>query len=147
MIIIPHRGLIDGPSSELENKKETIERAIEIYGNSEIDLWVMDGGAFLGHDEPTYSVEWKWLAKHANSLWIHCKNISCLVELNANKNYWHYFWHENDTVTMTSRGFIWAYPGKQPIKNSIAVLPELYDDCTDYSMGVCTDYPKRYKGI
>jgi hypothetical protein len=56
-----------------------------------------------------------------------------------------YFWHEEDTVTLTSRGAIWAYPGKQPIKGSIAVMPEIYDDNLNDCIGICSDNVKKYK--
>ena len=51
----------------------------------------------------------------------------------------HYFWHQKDDITLTSKGYICAYPGKQPIKNSIAVLPELYNDDLGVCKGVCSD--------
>ena len=35
-----------------------------------------------------------------------------------------YFWHQNDDYTITSKGYIWAYPGKKLNKNAIYVLPE-----------------------
>jgi hypothetical protein len=51
-----------------------------------------------------------------------------------------YFWHQTDDVIITSKGFLWAHPGKQPINNSIAVLPELYNDDTKECIGVCSDF-------
>ncbi len=56
-----------------------------------------------------------------------------------------YFWHETDTVTLTSKSYIWAYPGKQPITNSIAVLPEIYNDNIENCVGVCSDIIEFYK--
>jgi hypothetical protein len=56
-----------------------------------------------------------------------------------------YFWHQKDDVTLTSKGYIWAYPGKQPLENSIAVLPELNEDNLTLAVGVCSDYIKDYK--
>ena len=57
----------------------------------------------------------------------------------------HYFWHETDTITITSRGYIWAYPGKQPIQNSIAVMPELHNESVEHCLGVCSDFIKSFK--
>jgi hypothetical protein len=53
-----------------------------------------------------------------------------MVALNEfpNENLLNYFFHQEDDITLTSKGYIWAYPGKQPIKNSIAVMPELNKD-------------------
>jgi hypothetical protein len=39
---------------------------------------------------------------------------------------------------------IWAYPGKQPIKGSIAVMPEIYNDDLSACAGICSDYIKNY---
>ena len=35
--------------------------------------------------------------------------------------------------------------GKQPIKDSIAVLPELYNDDISSCLGVCSDNISKYK--
>jgi len=144
MIIIAHRGLINGPNKELENTPEQIDLAIQMDFNVEIDLWYTNNLYFLGHDEPQYEIGLEWLFNREDNLWIHCKNVDALLKMK--QTFLHFFWHENDTVTLTSRGFIWAYPGKQPIKNSIAVLPELYNDAVDECFGVCTDYATKYRG-
>ena len=56
MILISHRGNIDGPNSKLENNPTYIDRALDKGFNVEIDLWVYEKEFFLGHDEPTYLV-------------------------------------------------------------------------------------------
>ena len=145
MIIIAHRGLIVGPNKGLENTPHQIDMAIDMQLAVEIDLWCLDRKYYLGHDEPQYEIDLDWLFKRENSLWIHCKNIEALLKMK--KSSLHYFWHENDTVTLTSKGFIWAYPGKQPIKNSIAVLPEIHDDPVEECFGICTDYAIRYRDM
>ena len=58
-----------------------------------------------------------------------------------------YFFHDNDDLTITSKGFLWVYPGKQPVKNSIAVLPELYNDDLNSCLGICSDFINDYKLI
>ena len=40
---------------------------------------------------------------------------------------------------------MWVYPGRQPIKNSIAVLPEMFNDDIKDCIGICSDYIKKYK--
>jgi hypothetical protein len=77
-------------------------------------------------------------------LWIHCKNIEAVEWFNMLNSY-HYFWHEEDTLTLTSMNVIWAYPGKQPIKGSIAVMPEIHNDNLDECIGICSDYINDYK--
>ena len=57
-----------------------------------------------------------------------------------NKNYHiHCFWHQEDNYTITSKNFIWAYPGWEgSATRTIAVKPngtlklaEFYGICTD----------------
>jgi hypothetical protein len=76
---------------------------------------------------------------------IHCKNIDSLLFLKLQNNSFNFFWHENDTISLTSIGYIWAYPGKQPIPNSIAVLPELHNDKIKECIGICSDEISKYR--
>jgi len=105
---------------------------------------MIEGVLLLGHDEPQYGVTQQWFNERFDKLWIHCKNIEAIEWFNMIDGF-NYFWHEEDTVTLTSRGAIWAYPGKQPIKRSIAVMPEINNDDTLQCLGICSDYIKKYK--
>jgi len=144
MILISHRGNTHGIVDDRENSPDYIEEAIKLGFNVEIDVWVISDEIFLGHDYPTYKIKHDWLLSLIDKLWIHCKNIGAIEYFNSH-NYFNYFWHENDTLTLTSGGFIWAYPGKQPIRNSIAVLPELNKDDISYCLGICSDFIYQYK--
>ena len=57
----------------------------------------------------------------------------------------HYFWHQEDDYTITSKGIIWTYPGKLLLKNSICVLPELFNKQILNCLGICSDYIQNYK--
>jgi len=147
MKLIAHRGNISGPNPEKENHPDYILEAIRLGYDVEIDVWVVEDKFKLGHDEPTHDFPFGLIDKHHNQLWIHCKNIKALEtlkELDSMGRHINYFWHEEDTVTLTSKNYIWAYPGKQPIKNSIAVMPEIYNDNVEGCLGVCSDYIKNY---
>jgi hypothetical protein len=143
MILISHRGNIDGKIPEYENNPNYIEAALELGYEVEIDLWVVDDKLYLGHDEPQYEITWEYFKDKVDKLWVHCKNIEALYWVRETKL--HYFWHETDTVTLTSKNYVWAYPGKQPIKGSIAVMPELENDNVLLCKGICSDYIKRFK--
>ena len=145
MIYISHRGNINGKSPEMENNPKYIDRAIELGYDVEVDVWFNNNTWFLGHDEPQYEIEFGWLKKRIDNLWIHCKNLESLVYLNTVGGRLNYFWHQGDDVTLTSRNFMWVYPGKQPVRNSISVLPEIYNDDIEGCMGVCSDKIKLYK--
>jgi len=148
MILISHRGNINGKIVERENQPEYIDEAISLGYDVEIDVWGIDGELFLGHDEPQYPTDFDWLKERSSNLWIHCKNIDALLyftDIDYSLELFNYFWHETDTVTLTSENWIWAFPGKQPINGSIAVMPEMYDDDVSEAAGVCSDYIEKYK--
>lgn len=145
MILIAHRGNINGKIDDLENSPNYVDDAINLNYDVEIDLWVNKGLFYTGHDSPQYKINLNWLQERMQNLWIHCKNIEALEQLSTTTDAYNYFWHETDTVTLTSSGYIWAYPGKQPIKNSIAVLPEINNDEISYCRGICSDYIFRFR--
>jgi hypothetical protein len=139
MIYIAHRGLFDGPNKEKENHPQQILSALSKGYDVEVDVWYKDELWFLGHDGPTYGVDEQFL--YTRGLWIHAKNIEALYELSfTNLNY---FWHQEDDYTLTSKGFIWTYPGKTLTKTSICVMPEWKYDVSKFNMncyGVCSDF-------
>ena len=144
MKLISHRGNINGKISKNENHPEYIDEAMHAGYDVEIDVWMIEGVLLLGHNEPQYGVSQLWFNQRINKLWIHCKNLEAVEWFNAIGGF-NYFWHETDTMTLTSRNHIWAFPGKQPIKRSIAVLPEIHNDNLDSCFGICSDYIEDYK--
>jgi len=144
MILISHRGNINGPILERENHPDYIDEAIASGYDVEIDLWNIEGVLLLGHDKPQYGISQEWLNERIHKLWVHCKNIEAMEWMNSVGSFI-YFWHQEDTLTLTSFSHIWAYPGKQPIKNSIAVMPEINNDSTTACKGICSDYIQNYK--
>ena len=134
MILIAHRGNTNGPSPH-ENRPDHIEQAMTAGFNVEIDVWYVKGGWFLGHDSAEYEIEESFLENP--KLWCHAKNLSALERMLANGNI-HCFWHQEDDVQLTSRGYIWTYPDRPYGSKSICVLP------TDPSSiegvaGICLD--------
>ena len=142
---ISHRGNIDGKDILNENSPTYIDKAIQLGYDVEIDIWFVNSEFFLGHDKPQYKINIDWINDRSHRLWVHCKNIEALSFLNKHDYDINYFWHETDTVALTSKGYIWAYPNKQPIKNSIAVSPEINSDDVSQCLGICSDYIKNYK--
>lgn len=148
MRLISHRGNLSGSEPENENNPEFITKALNLGYDVEIDLRFKDNKLYLGHDEPQYELDLNWLEKYHTKLWLHCKDINVIQKLHqidSRGSHLNYFWHETDTLTITSKGFLWVYPGKQPIVGSIAVLPELNNDDVSKCFGVCTDYINKYK--
>ena len=135
MKVISHRGNLNGPS-DLENHPEQIKKVLRLGYDCEIDLWYEFGKLFLGHDIPEYIVHPAFLDQEG--LWVHCKNAEALQYCSSNVNY---FWHDSDSYTLTSKGFIWTFPNKPVVDKSIIVDNDRnwrskYYDC----FGVCSDY-------
>lgn len=139
MIYIAHRGNIQGRDESFENTIYSINRCLDINLHVEVDVWYIDNVLYLGHDNPTTKIEVELLQNQ--KIWCHAKNPEALIYLSGFSGI-HYFWHENDKYTLTSKNIIWAYPG-QPINNkSICVKPELYT-YSNYelsnALGICSD--------
>jgi hypothetical protein len=146
MILISHRGNINGRMESLENKPTQIDMTIKQGYDVEIDIWYKDGILWLGHDKPDYDIDLIFLTDRITKLWVHCKNIEAVVYFTEifQEYPFNFFWHQEDDITLTSLNHIWAYPGKQPIKGSIAVMPELFNDNTTKCLGICSDYISNY---
>ncbi len=154
MIIISHRGNLDGPDPSRENNPDYIDEAIAQGFDVEVDVRLIDYKFYLGHDEPQYPVPIFWLFKRKDNLWIHCKDLKSLNNLSSNPVDFNYFWHDTDKYTLTSKGIGWVLVGEKPFENSIVVLPELmkcYDTVEEkYAIikntkGICTDKPLFYQ--
>lgn len=147
MIIISHRANLDGINKDTENNPNQILKCLDYGFDVEIDVWSIGDKFFLGHDEPQYEIDYTFLQN--DKLWCHAKNNESLKKMIDNKKI-NCFWHQNDDYTLTSKNFIWVYPNKQLVDNSIAVMPEN----TNYSVenlkrcyAVCTDKPIYYKNL
>jgi hypothetical protein len=147
MKYIAHRGLFQGPDKEKENHPDQIRIALKKRYECEIDVWWKDNQWWLGHDEPQYQVAESFIGQQG--LWLHCKNLDALYELNISPFKYTHFWHQNDDFTITSNQYIWTYPGKHLTNNSIAVMPECSAEYWEYVknldiIGVCTDYVEKF---
>lgn len=152
MRLIAHRGNIYGPNDlTKENNPEYIEHAIFNGFDAEIDVRYnyLEHQLYLGHDEPTHKIDWFWLGRHKDRLWIHCKNLETLYEFSHGTSGFNYFWHQNDDYTLTSTNKIWTYPGMPFTPRSIIVMPERTLDANTEKFstiknydcyGICSDY-------
>ena len=140
MILISHRGNLRGKIPEYENDPTYIEKALNEGYEVEIDVWYKDGELYLGHDEPTYQINFNYLRN--KKFWCHAKNIDALNRML--KEDVHCFWHQEDDVTLTSCGFMWTYPGKPLTDISICVLPEKNNEKPKKVLGICSDFIVNY---
>lgn len=138
MLRISHRGNLTGPNKEQENQPEYVLKALRAGFDVEIDVWLVGDDLFLGHDHPDHKIDLRFLY-HGN-FWCHAKNVDVLAFLAQNG--FHCFWHQEDDVTLTSRGYLWTYPGK-PLTGhkSIAVMPERVPGWdVSKAWGICSDH-------
>ena len=140
MKIISHRGNVRGPIPRRENRPSYIDCAIGNGYDVEIDVRLIAGQLWLGHDEPQYKVEHSWLQPRKEYLWIHCKDLA------AAKECWEYqsFCHTSDPYTYTSTGKIWLHDLSMKIDNNV-IIPMIDD--IDYApmkgqpYAICTAHP------
>lgn len=148
MIYISHRGNLEGKNQNRENHPLYVEEAINAGFSVEVDLRTKDGKIYLGHDEPQYEIPLDWLKVFYRHLWIHCKDKDAF-NFALSKNL-HCFWHNVDDYTMTSEGYVWAYPGKECVgRFCILVMPDsVWPEDKVYSskgLGICSDNIRRIK--
>jgi hypothetical protein len=138
---IAHRGNTKGANPDRENSPDYIQQALSEGFDVEIDVWVVDGEIFLGHDNGKYPIELEYLKNP--KLWCHAKNFAALELMYVHKNDIHFFSHDTDTHVLTSKGYIWTFPGETTSKNTVIVMPEklkLNENQYRESAGFCSDY-------
>jgi len=144
MIYIAHRGLFQGPDHNKENHPDQIKEALKKGYHVEIDVRYIDKKLILGHDEPQYEVKESFLQER--KMWIHCKNLEAMYYFSTHTYMlYNFFWHENDQYTLTSKKYIWTFPGKELTAMSIMVMPEHIDDTLHNTIevkcyGICSDF-------
>ena len=156
--LISHRGLLNGPSSKMENNISNIIDNIKKYPFliNELDIWINSDSIYVGHNCPNYSIDKKLLFENSRNLILHIKGINSfsveslqLIQEIIKKC--HCFSHQDDDFTLTNKGWIWSHPSKGFIENTICVLPETINSLDlavkifnfEKLHGVCTDYPLK----
>lgn len=162
MKFISHRGNTQSTNLNEENNPNYIEKAIELGFEVEIDLRVHNNNLYLGHDKNQYLIDQNFLTKYRSKIWIHAKNDESLKYLSDTNEDLNFFWHEEDSYTITSKGYVWTHFNKNSelknnnftfSKKTILTLPELSDinkfnDILDKRYGgICSDNIIFYKNL
>jgi len=127
---------VHGPNPTRENTPNYLDEALAAGFDVELDVWSVNGRFVLGHDAPEFPVAPEFLTRPG--LWCHAKDpatLLALLDLGA-----HCFFHDTDAVTLTSRGYLWTYPGASLTPRSVCVMPERVGQSFDGAWGVCSDY-------
>lgn len=152
MKIISHRGNLNGSNEKSENTFQSINSALDLGFDVEIDTWYIHNNLYLGHDLTNliqYDYIESFLLNNWDKLWIHCKNIDALVYL-LDFKLLNVFGHSNDDYVLTSKGNIFCKPGVSTNKKSIIVMPETVrstytEELLNNCYGILTDYPINIK--
>lgn len=154
MIYIAHRGNLVGPNPDKENSPRYIQDALSAGFFCEVDLWKLNGDLGLGHEGPEHLINIAFLRKR--NLVIHAKNLDALSFLRRMEDVespegFHYFFHEGDKATLTSRGLIWYYPTQNPRKDGIVLMPEQFNQFVfekdEKPVGVCSDFVQEIRDL
>ena len=128
--------------------KITDNELLEIFTSQKIKCQVTTTISSVPDKDGNYQIEINFVESFYKNLWIHCKNIEALEYFHKAKDKFNFFWHQKDTYTLTSKGYIWSYPGSDQSPNKIEVMPEwnltqsqLKEKEFNNIAGICTDYP------
>jgi len=144
MIIISHRGNLEGPNIEKENKPEYIDAAIQAGYPVEVDLRSTNESFWLGHDTPQYQITSDWLYERKENLWIHIKDCQTAIAMSQKVDEYRFFCHQQDDFTLTSNGYVWVHDLTNDVDER-CIIPLIdkesvlkYDQRICYA--VCSDY-------
>jgi hypothetical protein len=149
MIIISHRGNINGPNPDKENRPSYIDCAIQLGYDVEVDLRYINGEFWLGHDEPQYKIELSWMLLRKNKIWFHCKDENSVLELlNLDLNF-NFFCHFNDDFVLTSSGHLWVHNLSLKLTKKCIIPLLSYKEIQNFNKkeiyGICTDFVNELK--
>jgi hypothetical protein len=142
MILISHRGNLNGLFPDKENSPQYIDNAISNGFEVEIDLRTSNSKLFLGHDYAQYEITIEWLQSRRDNLWIHTKDSESLFKL-CDTNL-RYFFHEKESHTIIANSnLIWSHDLSEASDKSIIPLLSMDDILNKgYSSvhGICSDF-------
>lgn len=147
MILISHRGNIDGCDESKENSPSYIDDAIKLGFDVEVDVWNLYGDLYLGHDSPQYKIELEWLINRKNNLWIHTKNYKSMCSIVDTEL--RFFFHEKESHTIIyNTKLFWSHNlNEAGIKSIIPLLSK--NDIENFDgkkvFGICSDFVKFFK--
>ena len=151
MKIIAHRANVGGANPNLENRISSIDNCLKLGFDVEIDIRRINNKFYLGHDQAEEIITKDKLIKIKNKAWIHCKNLEAISYFYQSVEEFNFFWHQNDFYTLTSKGYLWTYPGQELSVGCISVLPVLHSSKISLKFlknlkiaGICTDYPDLF---
>lgn len=150
MIFISHRGNIDEVYPDRENSPNYIDEAIGQGYDVEMDVRLVNGKLYLGHDEPQYEISLQWLLDRKSHLWVHTKNFAALSHLIDQPLRTFYHQKENHTI-INHCNLIWSHELSEANEKSIIPLIS-QEDIARQPMpqnvyGVCSDFVELLRKV
>jgi hypothetical protein len=146
VIIISHRGNLNGPKPKLENDPASVIGTLDRGLLCEIDVWYIKNKWYLGHDYPKYPVKWNFFISHETNIICHAKNTAALEKL-LDRGF-HVFMHKSDPMVLTSLGWVVCmHYAAWPKDRAVVMFPELLSPkllAASKPFAICTDYPVKY---
>lgn len=146
MKIISHRGNVNGPITDDENKPSYIDCAIQSGYGVEIDVRCANGQFYLGHDLPTYVISSRWILDRSKELWVHCKNLEAAHQLGELSHELRCFCHTSDSYVWITNGNIWVHDVGLTLNDKCVIPLMTKQDIENYNggvvYGICTDFVK-----
>jgi hypothetical protein len=120
LVLVSHRGNLDGPNPSRENSLDYIDEAIKAGFKVEVDLRRVNEQFFFGHDYPQHPVDATWIFDREDSLLLHLKDFEALKHAQPS---WHTFCHANDPYTITSQRLHLAARSVAKARTSNTIVP------------------------
>lgn len=149
MITISHRGNLNGPIPDKENRPSYIDCAIQLGYDIEVDIRYINDEFWLGHDEPQYKIELTWMKLRKEKIWYHCKDLNSTIKLLELDEGFKFFCHSSDDFVLTSTGHVWVHDLSKKINNKCVIPLLSIGEIDAYILAdefaVCTDYVNHLK--
>lgn len=116
-----------------ENRSEYLFDAIDEGFMVEVDIMTsIDGELYLGHDSLVERLTDELMCEllSTDCAIFHVKDLGAIHKIQKYRDAIHWFWHDKDNITLTSRNLIWTWPGTNFSWNTSGVIenqPEFYD--------------------
>lgn len=118
MRLIAHRGNTKGFDPAGENRITYLSQALDKGYDVEVDVRLMDGLIWLGHDKPLEVVGPQFF--RSSRVWTHAKDPATFAYLSRFPDV-QCFYQDKDLISMTTNGYLWCN-SLHPISDSKAII-------------------------
>jgi len=162
MILIAHRGNVNGPNPERENTISYLQEALDAGYSIEVDVWTVNASykligidgttssgvlwsnkLWLGHDKPLEEVPLSFLRD--SRVWVHCKDVDTYTYLSKFPDV-NCFEQEDQSLSVTSRGYHWAGSSNQDQEFPMIRFWDGSSVIPSRTTGIYSDFAGRISG-